>query len=180
MKTATQPSEHAYLCAMWSDDHGREAPVAFSLLKVTEPLQGSVASAYDQLARGIPGDIEIPVVAAVLRGGIERIERQLNQSTVPGAQALLAILVILSLKGERGWFAVSAPMAEAFAMIASQPTRSNALLVVNRHAFPTIRSRVSRGRRGSKSLPVEPITPTTWHDRPTPQSFPLRLVRTHQ
>jgi len=160
----------AYLCTMTAEQDERHEPSAFALVRRTPEMTTAIAEAYDQLSRGMPGEIEIPIVLPLFPA---RREASLAKSTVPNARALQCTLNVLTMIDDRHSVAVGDRVCAAFAMLTT--TRpANAVLIVSRHRPPRIRTCVRGGRTRYVSAPIQQLAPPSWTQRPT--CGPLRLV----
>lgn len=160
----------AYLCVMTAEQDERHEPTVFALVRLTAEMMTAIAEAYDQLSRGVPGEIEIPIVLPLLP---VRREAALAKSTVPDAKALQCTLNALIWLDDRRSVPVGDRVCAAFAHVSTQRP-ANAVLIVSRLRPPRIRTSVRGGRTRYVSAPIQQLQPPGWAVRPT--SVPLRLV----
>lgn len=159
-----------YLCAMSPEQDERHEPTAFALVRNTPEMTAAIAAAYEQLSRGIPGEIEIPITLPIIPA---RRESELSKSTVPNAKALQCRINALTLFEEGRSCPVGDRICQAFTRFTtSRP--ANAVLIVSRHRSPRIRTGIRGGRMRYVSAPITHLLPPSWAS--PPDYRPLRLV----
>lgn len=154
------PPEEALLCALnplLSDADLPPPRSTFGLLVINQALREAIADAYDQLSRGVPGTIELPLALPILGA---RTDRRHVPDAVPNAGLLKATLAMLELNG--GHFRVGAKTSTAFTSLCSAPHRKNAVLQVSRHQAPRIRSAMRGGRHRYISDPLPALEFGSW------------------
>lgn len=173
---AVSASISGLLCALNALVSDAEHPTprpAFGLLVLTSALQEAIADAYDQLARGVPGAIEIPLALPIVSA---KQERRHVAEAVPNMGMLKASLAMLELNG--GHFTVGAKVIGAFTAITPPQYRKNAVLQVSRHQAPRIRSDMRGGRHRYISDPIAALELGQWCGPRQPCRPALSIVRT--
>lgn len=169
-----QDAATGFLCALTALVSDAEHPAprpAFGLLVLTPALQEAITDAYDQLARGVPGTVEIPLALPIVSA---KQERKHAPEPVPNIGLLKASLTMLELNG--GHFTVGAKTIGAFNTICAAPNRKNAVLQVSRHQSPRIRSDMRGGRHRYISAPIPDLELGHWCGPPQPGKPALTLV----
>lgn len=176
-KPAPKPTFPAFLCLMDAMTQTAEdaPPPAYALLSVTPEIQASIDAAYDQMARGLPGGIEIPVAVPTVNA---RVDGHIKTNPFPKSAMLRAWMAALTLTGgaHAGRYSANQMIVEAFNHVAHTPAKPNAVLVVSRYQAPRLRTGMRGGRHRYMSQPIAELEPKNWGYKTMPGLRPLTAV----
>jgi len=161
------------MCALALDASVKEEdPRAFALITMTPALQEQVDSAYEQLACGVSGAVEIPVAVPLVMHPC--VLRKLEAEPFTFSSALGAMLHMLCITGE--YYTVGQKTVDAFMRVAGPAGRTNAVLIVSRHQPPRLKTLVRGGRHRYSSPPIRQMEPRSWPAKTMPGLRPIAAV----